>query len=175
MSDCNPSTSYTVSSSSSSSGSVTNASPSCPIIALTREFTVTAAGRYYIGYFNDDTVIRKLNVLLHKANPLEAADATFEVKYGYDYSGLGADLTAAPIVANSISTGTEITTFDPAIDVKGGMHMWAVFTGTINADRIILNFVYMPACETIDGDGNHGVPVTLQDGTEVVMPLEDLP
>lgn len=139
-------------------------------VTATRVLASPAAGRYYLEFFDAETTIDKIMVLLQGTSP----SLTYNIRHGANFQGLGTQLFSADQTETSTSTGTII---EPASMVTGAntlavnSHLWVDITAT-TADAVIIAIFYTPEATTIVPD--QGIEIEGSDGEVGIIALSDL-
>lgn len=139
-------------------------------VTATRVIAGPATGRYYLEFFDAETTIDKIMVLLQGTG----SSLTYNIRHGGNFQGAGTQLFAADQTETSTSTGTII---EPASMVTGAntlvanSHLWLDITAT-TADAVIIALFYTPEATTIIPD--QGIEIEGSEGETGIIALADL-
>ena len=136
----------------------------------TRVIQAPAAGRYYLEFFDAETTIDKVLVLVQG----DSATVTYNIRQGANFKGLGTQLFTADRTDVDGATGTILVPGDMVADsniLAANSHLW-VDVSAVTADALIIAVFYTPG--TVSPLADFGIEVENSESGTAIIPLTDI-
>lgn len=136
----------------------------------TRVIQAPAAGRYYLEFFDAETTIDKVLVLVQG----DAATVTYNIRQGANFKGLGTQLFAADRTDADGATGTILVPGDMVAGsntMAANSHLW-VDVSAVTADALVIAVFYTPGATSPLAD--FGIEVEDSGAGSTIIPLTDI-